>query len=104
MSTHYKKPTQTIEPYYFAESTEDSENYVTKLTCLWLKGLPQLRPTSNLPRLAPYGKYVTKSGKVKGVCWTMTVNGKNQAERAKLRSKTFTGVARAMANQWAGKG
>ena len=104
MSKHYKKPTQIIEPYFFAESTEDSENYVTKRTCLWLKGLPPLKPTNQLPRPAPYGKYVAKCGKVKGICWAMKVSGKSQAERAKLRSKTFMGVAKAMANQWAGKG
>lgn len=103
MSKHYKKPTQIIEPYFFAESTEDSENYVTKRTCLWLKGLPPLKPTNQLPRPEPFRKYVTKSGKVKGVCWAMNVSGKNQAERAKLRSKTFIGVAKAMAEQWAGK-
>lgn len=100
MSKHYKKPTQIIEPYFFAESTEDSENYVTKRTCLWLKGLPPLKPTNKLPRPAPYGKYTAKCGKVKGICWAMKVSAGSQKERAKLRSKTFTGVARAMAEQW----
>lgn len=104
MSKHYKKPTQIIEPYFFAASTEDTENYVTKRTCLWLKGLPKLKPTAALPRPAPYRKYVAKSGKVKGVCWAMKVSGKNQAERAKQRSKTFMGVAKAMAIQWTEKG
>lgn len=79
-----------------------SENYVTKRTCLWLKGLPPLKPTNKLPRPVPYGKYLAQCGKVKGICWAMKVSGKNQAERAKIRSKTFMGVARAMANQWAG--
>lgn len=103
MSKHYKKPTQIIEPYFFAESVDDIENYVTKRTCLWLKGLPPLKPTNQLPRPAPYGKYIAKCGKEKGICWVMKVGGKNQTERAKLRSKTFMGVAKAMANQWAGK-
>ena len=102
MSKRYKKPTQIIEPYFFAENAEDSENYVTKRTCLWLKGLPPLKPTNKLPRPVPYGKYLAQCGKVKGICWAMKVSGKNQAERAKIRSKTFMGVARAMANQWAG--
>lgn len=100
MSKHYKKPTQIIEPYFFAESTEDSENYVTKRTCLWLKGLPLLKSTNELPRPAPYGKYTAKCGKVKGICWAMKVSAGSQKERARLRSKTFTGVARAMAEQW----
>lgn len=42
MNTAYRKPDQIIEPYFFAESEEDTENYVTKRTCLWLKGLPIL--------------------------------------------------------------
>ena len=100
MSKHYKKPTQIIEPYFFAESTLDIENYVTKRTCLWLKGLPKLKPTNNLPRPAPYGKYTAKCGKEKGICWAMKVSAGSQKERARLRSKTFMGVAKAMAEQW----
>lgn len=100
MSRNYKPPTQIIEPYFFADSINDTENYVTKRTCLWLKGLPPLKPTNNLPRPVPYGKYLAKCGKVKGICWSMTVSGATQAERAKRRSKTFMGVAKAMANQW----
>jgi len=104
MSKHYKPPTQIIEPYYFAESETDTDNYVTKRTCLWLKGLPPLKRINNLPRPAPYRKYVNMHGKVKGVCWCMNVSAANQAERAKQRSKTFMGIAKAMAEQWAGKG
>ena len=100
MSKHYKPPTQIIEPYYFAESVDDKENYVTKRTCLWLKGLPKLKPTNNLPRPKPIRSYTNIHGKTKYVDWCMTVGGKNQAERAKKRSKTFMGVARAMAEQW----
>lgn len=40
MNTCYRKPDQIISPYMFAESINDTENYVTKATCLWLKGLP----------------------------------------------------------------
>lgn len=100
MSRNYKPPTQIIEPYFFADSTEDTENYVTKRTCLWLKGLPPLKPTNNLPRPKPIRTYTTIHGKKKGVCWCMNVGGANQAERAKRRSKTFMGVAKAMADQW----
>ena len=42
MSKWYKKPTQLIHPYMFAESENDKENYVTKRTCLWLKGVKPL--------------------------------------------------------------
>lgn len=100
MSKHYKPPTQIIEPYLFANSVNDTENYVTKRTCLWLKGLPKLKPTNDLPRPAPYGKYTAQCGKVKGICWAMKVSAGSQKERARLRSKTFAGVARAMAEQW----
>ena len=49
MSRLWRKPDQTIHPYYFAESEEDTENYVQKRTCLWLKGLPELRKSADLP-------------------------------------------------------
>ena len=42
MNTCYRQPDQIIHPYMFAESIEDTNNYVTKRTCLWLKGLPPL--------------------------------------------------------------
>lgn len=102
MSNHYKKPTQIIEPFFFAKSEKDAENYVTKRTCLWLKGLPPLKRTSNLPRPKPIRTYTNIHGKTKYVDWCMTVGGKNQAERAKKRSKTFFGIAAAMAAQWGG--
>ena len=49
MSTVYRRPDQIIEPYQFAQSEDDKENYVTKKTCLWLKGLNLLK-TNDLPR------------------------------------------------------
>lgn len=87
MSTYYRKPDQIIHPWQFGHAE-------TKKTCLWLKGLPLLKPTND--------------------CFDeMMKLPKNQrerlhylppsAERAKIRSKTFPGVARAMATQWAGK-
>lgn len=42
MNTAYRKPDQIIHPYMFAESPDDTENYVTKATCLWLNNLPML--------------------------------------------------------------
>lgn len=93
MSKAFRKPNQIIEPYYFAESENDIENYHTKRTCLWLKGLLPLQKTNELPR-PELEKYVTKSGKVKSICWEM----KNHS--SKNRSKTFPGIAKAMAEQW----
>lgn len=92
MNKNFRKPDQIISPYMFAENIDDSENYVTKTTCLWLKGLPNLH-TNSLPKpdLAQiFGRY--SSGKAKK--WEDIVHG------SKKRSKTFPGIAKAMAEQW----
>lgn len=94
MNTVYRKPDQIIEPYQFAESEEDTENYVTKRTCLWLKGLNELKK-NNLPKpdnAKLYGRH--PSGKAR--CWEEMVKG----DRVTVRSKTFRGIAKAMAEQW----
>lgn len=95
MNTVYRKPDQIIEPYQFAESEEDKENYVTKRTCLWLKGLKPLQGNSlDKPNNAElYGRW--SNGKVG--CWHEIQGQKN---RATVRSKTFAGIAKAMAEQW----
>lgn len=95
MSTVYRKPDQIIEPYQFAESVDDKENYVTKRTCLWLKGLEPLC-INYLPRPNNAEKYGRWSNG-KAVCWNDIQGQKN---RATVRSKTFPGIARAMAEQW----
>lgn len=95
MNTAYRAPDETINPYMFAESEQDAENYVTKATCLWLKGLPLLIG-NNLPKPDNekiYGR--NPNGKISN--WVERVVGK---DRAKIRSKTFPGIARAMAEQW----
>lgn len=94
MNTVYRKPDQIIEPYQFAKSEEDTENYVTKRTCLWLKGLNELK-RNDLPKpdnAKLYGRH--PSGKAR--CWEEMVKG----DRATVRSKTFRGIAKAMAEQW----
>lgn len=95
MSTVYRKPDQIIEPYQFAESEEDKENYVTKRTCLWLKGLKPLQGNGlDKPNNAElYGRW----SNCKAGCWHEIQGQKNKAT---VRSKTFTGIARAMAKQW----
>lgn len=103
MSTLWKKPDQIVQPYYFAESLDDIENYQKKRTCFWLKGLKPLERTSQLAPPAPMGYsksgkpyyFEEMGGKINGV-----QHGEN---RAKSRSKTFPGIARAMAVQWAGE-
>ena len=95
MNNNYRKPDQIVHPYMFAENEEDTEQYVTKATCLWLKGLEPLR-TNGLPKPDNgkiYGRF--PSGKQKTWEDQFSRNGK-------VRSKTFPGVARAMAEQWAG--
>lgn len=79
MSTKYRKPDQIIQPWQYGHGE-------TKATCLWLKGLPMLQPTEIV------------NGREQRV-WKMPPS-KN---RAKMRSKTFPGIAKAMADQWAGK-
>ena len=79
----------------------------TKNTCLWLKNLPQLIPTDILKK--PDGGWenqsFTKAGKYSGFV-NYDENGKvlrwNDPKTAKIRSKTFPGIARAMAEQWGG--
>lgn len=94
MNTVYRKPDQIIEPYQFAKSEEDKENYVTKRTCLWLKGLKPLQGNSlDKPNNAErFGRH--SNGKAR--CWEEVVKG----DRTTVRSKTFSGIARAMAEQW----
>lgn len=93
MSKLFRKPDCTIHPYFFAKSQYDFENYHKKRTCLWLRGLPPLERTTYLPEPKPIS--YSKSGQPFN--FEETVNGK---DRAKLRSKTFPGIARAMAEQW----
>lgn len=94
MNTVYRKPDQIIEPYQFAESVNDAENYVTKRTCLWLKGLEPLY-INYLPRPNNAEKYGRWSNGKAG-CWHERVS----TDKARVRSKTFRGIARAMAEQW----
>lgn len=86
------KYNQVIQPYEYGHSA-------TKKTCLWLKGLPKLVPT-NIVEKPVYEKFVQKNGHVRRTCWEMMQKGGK--ERAKERSKTFPGIARAMAEQWGG--
>lgn len=89
MSTHWRKPDQIVNPWMFGDPFE-------KKTCLWLKGLPLLVPTK-IVDVPPRVKY--KSGKTMPAWYADAINlPKN--ERSRVRSKTFPGVAKAMATQW----
>ena len=97
MSSAWRKPDQIIHPYYFAESADD-ENCERKATCLWLKGLSPLKYEVKFqPRVIHY-----KNGKGTDSPWHVDTMALSPAERAKARSKTFPGVAKAMAEQWGG--
>ena len=102
MNGHWRKADQIIHPYYFAKSIYDTENYHQKRTCLWLKGLPKLNKVIELPKPEPM--YICEGEKCKGKkigwCEGMRNIKGGQKERAKARSKTFPGIAKAMAEQW----
>lgn len=95
MNAACRKPDQIIHPYMFADSEEDTEQYVTKATCLWLRGLPKLK-TNNLPK-PDNGKLFGYHPTGKPRDWESAV-----ARGSKARSKTFPGIAKAMAEQWGG--
>ena len=92
------KPTQIVQPYEYGHAAK-------KTTCLWLKGLPNLVPTNIVD---PGEFYVSPKGRKfsKGSSSDMARDeqGKilswNDPRTAKIRSKTFPGIAKAMASQW----
>ena len=86
MSTEYKKPTQYINPWEFGAPH-------SKKTGLWLKNLLPLSPTNSIPP-------ITKEDKKKYSDWYNNALSLNNVDRSKRRSKTFQGIAYAMAEQW----
>lgn len=100
MNTHYRKPDQIIQPYEYG-------HHARKATCLWLKGLPKLKPT-NIVDPGDFQEAKTGSGRRYNVGSSSSAardeNGKiipwNDPRTAKIRSKTFPGIAEAMAEQW----
>lgn len=100
MSTRFRKPDQKIQPWMFGHPA-------TKNTCLWLKNLPILIPTDILEK--PEGGWenqsFTKDGRYGGFK-NYDENGKilawNDPRTARIRSKTYPGIAKAMAEQWGG--
>lgn len=92
MSSHYKKPSQCIQPFWFGDHAQ-------KKTCLWLKNLPCLKPTDIVDRGTMIGNY-----SLGAYAYGKDENGKwlrfDDPKLSSLRSKTFPGIARAMAEQW----
>lgn len=89
MSSKWRKPDQIINPYEFGDPFE-------KKTCLWLKGLPKLTSTKIVE---PPKRKEFASGKTMP-SWYADAWKLPKEERAKLRSKTFPGIADAMVSQW----
>lgn len=85
ISSRIRKPDQIIQPWYFGDDA-------SKKTCLWLKNLPLLKDTNRLP-----GDNKTRRA-------NQTPSGQNKLgpskDRAKIRSKTYQGFGKAMADQW----
>jgi len=86
ISSRIRKPDQIIQPYQFGHEA-------TKTTCLWLKGLPHLLPTDIVGKGE---RHVTKGGKSLPKWYNLPPS----PTRWKERSKTFQGIADAMAHQW----
>lgn len=89
MSTQWRKPDQIIQPYQYGDAYE-------KRTCIWLKGLPMFLPTKivDIPDRIQF-----KSGKTMAK-WYVEAGNLSKEQRALVRSKTFPGIAKAMATQW----
>lgn len=91
LSSRWRKPDQIIQPYMFGDEA-------TKTTCLWLRDLPLLTPTNIVDKGE---RVVFASGKSHPKWYAEALSkAKTKQERQTLRSKTFQGIAEAMANQW----
>lgn len=88
ISSEIRKPEQIIQPYEFGHP-------LAKATCLWLKNLPLLQPTNVVEP-----EYVTSGTGRKWSKWFWETGLIPYKDRGKARSKTFDGIAKAMAEQW----
>lgn len=95
MSGKFRKPDQIIQPYMFGDKAQKS-------TCLWLKNLPKLQPTDVVEK-GEFFEFTSKKGEKKRMpMWYYKAlqEAKTPEQRRTLRSKTFQGIADAMAKQW----
>ena len=92
LSSRWRKPDQIIQPYQFGDEA-------TKTTCLWTKNLPKLTPTNIVGK----GERVVFSSGKSHPKWynDALLSAKTDEERRTLRSKTFPGIAKAIAEQYA---
>lgn len=100
ISSYIREPDQIIQPWMFGDKAQKS-------TCLWLKNLPKLLPT-NIVEKGEFFEWIDgKTGKKKKQpmwYYQALLDAKTPAERRTLRSKTFQGIADAMADQWSDVG
>ena len=95
ISSHIRKPDQIVHPYMFGDKA-------SKSTCFWLKNLPKLEPTDIVEK-GEFIEWIGKNGKKKRQAkWYLDAlsKAKTAEERRTLRSKTFQGMADAIADQW----
>ena len=95
ISSKIRKPDQIIQPYMFGDKAQKS-------TCIWLKNLPLLNPTDIVEK-GEFFEFTSKKGEKKKMpMWYYEAlqKAKSPGERRTLRSKTFKGIAEAIANQW----
>jgi hypothetical protein len=95
ISSHIRKPDQIVHPYMFGDKA-------SKSTCFWLKNLPKLKPT-NIVEKGEFFEWIDKNGvKKRQPLWYYEAlqKAKTPEERRTLRSKTFEGMAKAIADQW----
>lgn len=88
LSTAWRKPDQIIQPYQFGHDA-------SKPTCLWLKNLPLLKSTNTVEP-----SYITTKNGKRFSKWYYETSKYSGEKRSSIRSKTFDGIAEAMANQW----
>ena len=95
ISSHIRKPDQIVHPYMFGDKA-------SKSTCLWLKNIPKLIPTDIVEK-GEFVEWIGKNGKKKRQAkwyYDALAQAKTPEERRTLRSKTFQGMADAIADQW----
>ena len=95
ISSHIRKPDQIVHPWMFGDKA-------SKGTCFWLKNLPKLEPTDIVEK-GEFIEFISKKGvKKRQPKWYFDAlkEAKTPTERRTLRSKTFKGMAQAIANQW----
>lgn len=92
IGTRIRKADQLVQPWQFGHEAN-------KPTCLWLKNLPLLTHT----KIVGKGKFYTKANGNRMSAWSHITSGTRKAERARIASRTFQGIADAMAEQWGGE-